>query len=488
MSNVQFLSASFNSRKFIGKTQTVQSVRVSAKQDITEALSLGVDACVNSYEATVGEVSFYGKTNIRFLYSDGANLCSSVYNADFTASIQSDLINSDSKLTFDVVMVDSKIDTNANTATLTVLLEVSAYAYVCQQTPYLEGGEDVFLNGSGVEVLSKANVVALPFVLDEELSASRNISTVLLAECNLCAGNYSVHDGILQVSGSGSVRLTYLSDGDVVTDVLPFDFDRELEAIDGMAESQLKLRLIPKTTKVRLDITEGDVNTAFTVEIGVTAQIEIAEIGSIDVVTDAYGLDCDFDFVRKTVTTTLPCGSTVCSKHIVSGIHGDENKTPVTAVNVGAVVTNVQSRERSALVEGIVYATLLYKDEQGYSSEQLELPFSQTVDVDYLMPECHSSARVTVMNFALNNDAEIDLCITVESEREVTYNVIVDAEQIPFDKSNLPAIEVCLARKGETLWNLAKGLHMSVEDVLATNPQITNPLEADARIVIYNKI
>ena len=53
---------------------------------------------------------------------------------------------------------------------------------------------------------------------------------------------------------------------------------------------------------------------------------------------------------------------------------------------------------------------------------------------------------------------------------------------------NLPAIEVCLARKGETLWNLAKGLHMSVEDVLATNPQITNPLEADARIVIYNKI
>ena len=136
MSNVQFLSASFNSRKFIGKTQTVQSVRVSAKQDIAEALSLGVDACVNSYEATVGEVSFYGKTNIRFLYSDGANLCSSVYNADFTASIQSDLINSDSKLTFDVVMVDSKIDTNANTATLTVLLEVriSKAARTCFST------------------------------------------------------------------------------------------------------------------------------------------------------------------------------------------------------------------------------------------------------------------------------------------------------------------------------------------------------------------
>ncbi len=267
MSNVQFLSASFNSRKFIGKIQTVQSVRVSVKQDIAEALSLGVDSCINSYEATAGEVSFYGKTNIRFLYSDGLNLCSSVYNADFTSSIQSELIDAESKLTFDVVMVDSKVDVNANTATLTILLEVSAYAYTCQQTPYLEGGEDVFLDSRSVEVLNKANVVALPFVLDEELTASRNISTVLIAECNLCANSFTVHEGILNITGSGSVRLTYLSDGDVVTDILPFDFERELEATDGMAESQLKLRLIPKTTKVRLDITEGDVNTTFT-EIG----------------------------------------------------------------------------------------------------------------------------------------------------------------------------------------------------------------------------
>lgn len=488
MSNVQFLSASFNSRKFIGKIQTVQSVRVSVKQDIAEALSLGVDSCVNSYEATAGEVSFYGKTNIRFLYSDGVNLCSSSYNADFTSSIQSELITADSKLTFDVVTVDSKIDTNANTATLTILLEVSAYAYVCVQTPYLEGGEDVFINSVSVEVLSKANVISLPFVLDEELTASRNISTVLLAECNLCAGGFTVHDGILQVTGSGSVRLTYLSDGDVVTDVLPFDFDRELEGTDGMAESQLKLRLIPKTTKVRLDITEGDVNTTFTVEIGVSAQVELAEIGMLDVVTDAYGTDCDFDFVRKTVTTTLPCGSAVCSKHVVSGVPVDSDKKPIAVVNVGAVVTNAQSRERSALVEGVVYATLLYNGEAGFTSEQLELPFSQTVEVDYLMPECHSTARVSVMDFTLTDEAHMDLCITIDSSRDVTYNVIVDAEQIPFDKSSLPAIEVCLARKGETLWNLAKGLHLSVEDVLATNPQITNPLEDDARIVIYNKI
>lgn len=488
MSNVQFLSASFSRRKFIGKIQTAESIRVSVKQDISDVLSLGIDNCVNSYEASEGGASFYGKTNIRLLYSDGANLCSSSYNADFTASIQSELLNADSKLTFDVVTVDSKVDTNANTATLTILLEISVYAYTADSTPYLEGGEDVFVDSQSVEMLEKASVVNIPFVLDEELTASRNISTVLLAECSLCAGSFTAHDGILQVGGSGAIRLTYLSDGEVVTDVLPFDFDRELEATDGMEESQLKLRLIPKTTKVRLDITEGDVNATFTVEIGVSAQVEFAKIGMFNIVTDAYGTDCDFNFTRKTVCTTLPCGSTVCTKHIKSSIPSDHDKTPVAAINVGAIVTNAVSRERSALVEGVVYATLLYAGETGYASEQLELPFSQTVDVDYLMPQCRSTANVSVMNFVLGDDAETDLCITVESERDVTYTVIVDAEQVPFDKTELPAIEVCLAHKGETLWNLAKSLHMSAEDLMATNPQITNPLEQDARIVIFNKI
>lgn len=488
MSNVQFLNATLCSRKFIGKIQTAESIRVSVKQDIAEVLSLGIDNCVNSYESSEGQASFYGKTNIRLLYSDGANLCSSSYNADFTSSIQSDLLESDSKLTFDVVTIDSKSDVNANTATITILLEISVYAYVCASTPYLEGGEDVFVDAQSVEIVEKAGVVNVPFVLDEELTASRNISSVLLAECSLCADSFTAHDGILQICGKGAVRLTYLSDGEVVTDVLPFDFDRELEATDGMEESQLKLRLIPKTTKVRLDITEGDVNSTFTVEVGVCAQVEFTKIVSLDVASDAYGTDCDFEFTRKSVSTTLPCGSTVCVKRVKTTVPRDADKTPVTAVNVGAVVTNAVSREKSALIEGVAYATLLYQDETGYSAEQLELPFSQTVEIDYLMPQCRSTASVSVMSFVLGDEADMDLCITVESERDVTYNVIVDAEQVPFDKSALPAIEVCMAHKGETLWNLAKSLHMSAEDLMATNPQITNPLEQDARIIIYNKI
>ncbi len=492
MANAQFSNETFCSRKFIGKIQTAESVRISVKQDISEVLSLGVENCINSYEATVGEVSFYGKTNIKFMYTDGTSVLSSSYNADFTASMQSDLLDSDSKLTFEVVTVDSKVDTNANTATLTILLEITAYAYVTASVPYLSGGEDMYILSDNVEALSSANVVTLPFVVDEELNTTRNISTVLLAESSLCATEYTNLNGILHIVGEAAVRLTYISDGEIVTDTLPFMFDRELESASELSDCQLKLRVITKNTKVRLDIAENDINTAFSVEIAACAVVEATKVGVIGIVTDAYGADCDFTFERKTVTTTLPCGSAVSSKHLAVSLNADSAKKPITAVNVGAIVTNCQSQERQALVEGVVYATLLYQKESNIESEQLELPFSEKVDIDFLMPTCSSAANVAVMGFAVKEtgglQADIDLCITVDSSRDVNYTVIVSADEKPFDKSCLPAIEVCLASKGETLWNLAKSLHMSEEDLVAVNPEITNPLDKDARIVVYNKI
>ena len=66
--------------------------------------------------------------------------------------------------------------------------------------------------------------------------------------------------------------------------------------------------------------------------------------------------------------------------------------------------------------------------------------------------------------------------------------VITDAQRIPFDKTHLPALEIFLAHKGETLWELAKNLHMSTQDIIATNPQLSDPLSEDARIVVFNKI
>lgn len=492
MANVQFQNATVFKRKTIGKVQTAESVRISVKNDITEVYSIGVENVINSYDAAESEVTFYGKTVIKFLYNDGASVAGSTYNADFTASIANTEITPESKFCFDVVTVDTKVDTNANTATLTILLEVTAYAYVSDGVVYFADSDDCYIKREGVEVLTGANVINLPMIVDEQLSATKNIGTVLLAESALCVCDYTNVDGILKISGDAIVRLTYLSEGTIVTDSLPFKFERELDAADIPADAQLKITPYIRGTKVRLDIAEDSVNTDFSVEISASVCVEYCVVGVLEAVADAYGSNCDFTFNRQNVTTTLPCGSTVAKKQVSATLPLLGGKTVVTVVNTGVLVTKCTSLEKAAQVEGVVYATILYKTETGFESTALEMPFVQNVDINYLAPQCESFAYCTVADLQVVDNGSLqvtaELCISVDSMRNATYGFIVSAEEKPFDKKQLAAIEVCLAHKGETLWTLAKGLHMSEEDLLAVNPEVTDPLEKDARIVVYNKI
>lgn len=492
MSNLQFQNTTSAVRITVGKIQTAENIRISVKNDIAEVLSVGIDSTVNSYEATEGEVTVYGKTAIKFLYNDGASVAASTYNADFSASLTNSQITADTKLCFDVVTVDTKVDTNANTATLAVLLEITAYAYINDSVPCLVGGDDIFVKTENLEVLQSADIFNVTAVIDEQLVSTKNISTVLLAESCLCVSDYTNADGVLRVSGEATVRLTYLSEGGIVTDTLPFHFERELDATGIPQQAQLKISPVVRGTKVRLDIAEDSVNTDFTVEIVANLCVESCVVGVVEVVTDAYGSACDFDFNRKTLCTTLPCGSVVANKTADCTLPLEGGKNVVTAVNVGAQVTKCTSLDKCAQVEGIIYATVLTEAENGLESTRLELPFIQTVEIDYLAPQCLSFATANVASFTIRDTsgltATAELCIAVDSCRTVEYGVITEANEKPFDKTQLPAIEVCLAHKGETLWGLAKGLHMSEEDLLAVNPEITSPLEKDTRIVVYNKI
>ncbi len=489
---MQYSNLTCVSRRYVGKIQTAQNMRISVKTDIAEVLSVGVDNAVSSYEVSGGAVSFYGKTNVRFLYSDGTTVCGQNFNADFSAEISDPLLDADSKLTFDIDTLEVDTETNANTATVSVLLEICAYAYVTETTPYLCESEEAFCRMESVEYLASADIFDLSAVIDEELTATRQIDTVLLAESSMAAEEYTLREGVLHLNGTACVRLTYISEGNVITDTLPFKFDRELDAAGIDTDSQLRITLIPKNTKVRLDLAEEGTNNVFTAEIAVCVRTEATKVGVCDAVCDAYKSDGDFVFERRSLTTTLPCGSAVVRRRIGASLPLTDGRTPVTAVNISAHVTKCTSMERQAEVQGVVTATALYATAEGTKSQLLEIPFSETLPVDYLMPQCVSRATVSVSEFSVKGSgtlqAEAELCFTVESDRDIPLTVIVSAEEQPFDKAASPAIEVCLAHKGETLWQLCKGLHMSEEDLLAANPDITNPLQSDTKIVVFNKI
>lgn len=489
MSNLQFKKVTYFTKQFVGKMQTTVNVRISVKKEIAEVLSVGSESAIISYESTSGSASFYGKSHIKFLYDDGTGLVSSNYNADFTADIQSELLNPDSKLLFDVVTVDTKVDTNANTATLAILLEISIFGCIPQTANCLVDGENLFCRKQNLPLLKAVETKQISFIVDEELTATHPIEGVLLAESGVCLSDYYFTDGTLHLKGIATVRLTYTSDGTIYTDSIPFDFTREVD-VGNINGNNLQLVVNVRTTKVRLDITQEG-NKIFLADIACNLQVENATVDGVDVISDCYRTDCDFVLEKQQITTTLPL-PTVCTERTFSvTLPNDADKKLQTAVNVSAVVTKCSAGVDCFTVDGIVYATAIYRNERT-ESEVLEIPFSQKVDAPGVTVDCNIFSNVVVTNFQLQGDdvlnANVTLCVRSNICRDVTYSVITSAEAIAFDKTQLPALEICLAHKGETLWELAKNLHMSTEDILAINPQLTDPLTADARIVIFNKI
>ncbi len=489
MSNLQFQNVTYFSKQFIGKMQTTVNVRISVKKEIAEVLSVGCESAIVSYESTSGSASFYGKTHIKFLYDDGMGVVSSNYNADFTADVQSPLLTAESKLVFDVVTVDTKVDASANTAMLAILLEISIYGYVAQNVNCLVDGDNLFSRNQNVTLLQGVETAQIPFVVDEELTATHPIEGVLLAESGVCLSDYHFADGTLHLKGIATVRLTYTSDGQIYTDSLPFDFEREVD-VGQIDCNNLQLLAMVRTTKVRLDITQEG-NKVFLADIACNLQLENSTVKGVSVISDCYRSDCDFTLEKQPITVTLPLPA-VCSERTFSvNLPKEGDKHLQTAVNVCAVVTKCSAGVDSITVDGIVYATAIYNGDRA-ESEVLEIPFSQRIDADGVDVDCVIWANAVVTNFHLqDNDglnANVTLCIRANCSRDVTYFVITSAESVPFDKTQLPALEICLAHKGETLWELAKNLHLSTEDILATNPQLTDPLSEDARIVIFNKI
>ena len=55
-------------------------------------------------------------------------------------------------------------------------------------------------------------------------------------------------------------------------------------------------------------------------------------------------------------------------------------------------------------------------------------------------------------------------------------------------ENNFGAIEVSLAFAGDNIWDVAKNLNMSLEELKILNPNLTDPLEYDQKLLVYHGI
>ncbi len=139
-------------------------------------------------------------------------------------------------------------------------------------------------------------------------------------------------------------------------------------------------------------------------------------------------------------------------------------------------------------IEGSVSATLLYESNGEMHSTEVNLPFAVTLTG---LNKCCEDVTVAVCGVNIRQraegecEAEAVLKISAADCEQSSVRYLSDAVDGEPLKTNDCALSVYIPASGDGLWETAKKLLQSPEQIQSTNPDLNFPLSGKERILIY---
>ena len=183
----------------------------------------------------------------------------------------------------------------------------------------------------------------------------------------------------------------------------------------------------------------------------------------------------DFPVSSDAEIEGLPASSTVLA-------------TPVLRVNVA----NAISGENEVTVEGLAVATILYSTDDRVESVQVELPFSVTEKADGITPSDNLVADALITDFQANFAMGIVNLRAMLKARICVYKTyrlkwissIKVGDEKPLNKNG---ISIYYVNQTDSVWDIAKAVNMSPDEILSMNPDLENESEERRRVVVFRK-
>ena len=252
-----------------------------------------------------------------------------------------------------------------------------------------------------------------------------------------------------------------------------------------------------KNVKVNATVDVDHSVTMLSADVVLEMRAEVGVERAVECVVDAYSPTHHLTEKRESATCVLPVGVASSVSRMTAKV-GAEDVTAEDAVlatypsHVMATVTEVQNG--AVTVEGVMQAVALIRKEDGVIAPVLELPFSVRVDAkDALVGDVvTATACVGELSSRTVANGEVELSVELKTAvcvyRNTEQTVIAEMEIGEEKKVSTAAISVCYPAAGSTLWDIAKDLGVSPEQILAFNEELQFPLTGEERVVVYRRL
>ncbi len=495
-----------------GQTMVEGDVIVpDVKPDIKKVLEVSGGVFITQKVIQQDKVLLQGTIRLTVLYlPDGGSageLCSLFATQDFSHAIDCRGVTGDMQLTAEV-SADAMDYTLLNSRKVNLRSMVSYGVKVVRPiTLSLTTGCDddsLQLYRTRLRLPGNGEACETQVILREQLefpSGKPTIGEILRLHAVPTATELKLAEGKAVAKGQVRIATLYRSESDgtvqYMEHLLPFTEIVDMEGATEDMQGEMDCCVKDLYYEIREDGDGEARNLGLELILAVTVQGH--QVFEVDAVTDAYSLACNLDLTTKTYRLEQLLDNSTAELS-----HKDHVEFPsmlpaleqVCDVSATPKIDRIAMEGDQITVFGTIRSNILYLTTDSnlpVSELSHQSEFSHTFQVVGAGPDTSCDARIYMEHVSYhlsgNNSLELRfvLGLLVKSLQTEEVNLIEEISLCEEERKLFPCIVLYFVQKGDSLWNIAKHYHTTVEHLKALNHLETDVIYPGQQLKILAK-
>jgi len=494
-------------RKNVESVQTNVSTTLNTENNIAKLLCTKASSTIDNFEAILGELKFNGTVCFSATYvNENGEFFSISSSENFSGKLEDSNITPTTTALINSNVIELKVDSSSNEIRLNATVENNISLILSDNfNYYVNDNEEIVTNSNIINYSTLVSNGKLNFNYDESFETKDNVQKVLNISATSKILDYSLGTDYFTVEGIIFVNSLYEVLNDENRELRQFTncykFKEELEVEGLTKEGYLLLNSSINNCNITTNLENKDNINVISFTIPVDVNYAYILPTTSEVVVDAYSLKNKLNLnVESFKVDGINNFKTFDEKIDGQTIISEDAPRIMKCVSYcgeNVSITNSFKDNDNLVIEGIASVNVIYLEEddnERLNSLIIEVPFSIENRFDDLHDgdEISTSAIIKDVDVKCKKgkeiNVELDLCFVVNSfnslEEMALTNVTLAEELTPKEA----CLQIYFARKGNTLWDISKGLTARPEEILNQNPNINLPLEKDEKIVLFKGI
>ena len=494
--------------KFEGKYTQIASDCISEcprTQIVVKTKVEGVGGNVIAAQANVKEIgterngvdlSVRGKVDFRlFTVNSDGKLNVENYMAEFNKKVENIPEQFEASYAMGIVM-ETEYHQENDEVTISALTEIVICGVYSTIADVLTQTHGVYSRTEEIDtIVSKGNFEG-NIGLSEEFATGEQFRKVLFFDAVACPKYLTAGEGRINAVGNVYVNVSLDSDRGIVTKHYTIPYNEEIE-VSGAETGQSVLGRV-SVSKSKL-ILNDEYDNVLRFEIGLKICGTIFDEKRYEIISDLFSTCESTDVETATVCSIKPTKGVEYSERLGGIFTTDKPQgdlRDVVTVSAG-MVNPVKTTTRDGYIEaeGLLNAVVICIDyDDNIVSVEAELPFVvKLTDVSAKSGDEYClMVNVVETSARIRRENEIELNCEL---RFFAYNlhtvgnvVIKDVRTAPDDITQAAAIGIYYVEKGDSLWDIAKGLKCAPEDIQTLNPNLPEVPKGGERVAVFRHL